>query len=142
VATTPREIFERYVWSGAISRDPDAVAGLFTADGVLESPLMPADGPYPRRLAGRAGIRDGLAAFYARTAGTTQTVNTGASRYVLDTTADPDVFIAEIDSAMDGPDGVTTAVSLVQIFRLRDGQIALLRDYFAPDLVTPNGSSS
>ncbi|MFD8564594.1 hypothetical protein ACFV1N_45645 [Streptosporangium canum] len=25
------------------------------------------------------------------------------------------------------------AVSLVQIFRLRDGKIALLRDYFAPE---------
>jgi limonene-1,2-epoxide hydrolase len=27
-------------------------------------------------------------------------------------------------------------VSLVQIFRIRDGKIALLRDYFAPGLVT------
>jgi uncharacterized protein len=30
---------------------------------------------------------------------------------------------------------VTTTVSLVQIFRVRDGRIALLRDYFAPEAV-------
>jgi limonene-1,2-epoxide hydrolase len=27
-------------------------------------------------------------------------------------------------------------VSLVQIFRVRDGKIVLLRDYFAPELVS------
>jgi ketosteroid isomerase-like protein len=142
VATTPKEIFERYVWSGAITRNAEAVAGLFTEDGVLESPLAPADAAYPRRMAGRDEIRDGLIALYASTADTTQAVNAAASRYVLHTTTDPDVFIAEIDTALDGPDGVTTTASLVQIFRIRDGQIALLRDYFAPDLVAPNGLSS
>ena len=33
------------------------------------------------------------------------------------------------------PDGIRI-VSLVRIFRLRDGQIVSLRDYFSPDLVT------
>ncbi|WP_420116995.1 hypothetical protein, partial [Micromonospora sp.] len=45
-------------------------------------------------------------------------------------TRDPDVFIAEIDVAFDGTDGQRTTMSLVQIFRLRTGQIAMLRDYF------------
>ena len=53
---------------------------------------------------------------------------------MLHTTADPEVFVVEIDTALDGPAGATTA-SLVQIFRTRDGKIALLRDYFAPDQV-------
>jgi len=33
------------------------------------------------------------------------------------------------------PDGIRI-VSLLKIFRMRDGEIVLLRDYFSPDLVT------
>jgi DNA replication protein DnaC len=55
----------------------------------------------------------------------------GAASFVLHDTLDPDVFIAEIDVAFDDVDGRQTKMSLVQIFRLRDGQIAMLRDYFA-----------
>jgi uncharacterized protein len=58
-------------------------------------------------------------------------VNLERSVYVLHDTQDPDVFIAEIDVAFDGADGRQTTKSLVLIFRLRDGQIAMLRDYFA-----------
>ena len=134
VPATAKEIFERYIWSGAITRNADAVAEMFTEDGVLESPLVPVDGAYPRRMAGRAEIRAGLVAFYARTAGVERPVLPEASRYTLHTTADPHVFIAEIDAPSAGPAGTTT-MSLVQIFRLRDGKIALLRDYFAPDEV-------
>ena len=76
-----------------------------------------------------------MAAYYQRSANAGQTVDTGKSRYRLHTTADPGVFIAEIDTVLDGPDGTTT-ISLVQIFRVRDGKIALLRDYFAPELVS------
>ncbi|WP_326643673.1 hypothetical protein OG884_07975 [Streptosporangium sp. NBC_01755] len=61
-------------------------------------------------------------------------MNADRYRYVLHTTADPDVFIAEIDTAFDVPGGATT-MSLVQIFRLRDGKIALLREHFAPEQV-------
>ena len=39
-----KEIFERYMYAGAISRDPGAVAAMFTEDGVYEAPLVP-DGP-------------------------------------------------------------------------------------------------
>jgi ketosteroid isomerase-like protein len=54
------------------------------------------------------------------------------SAYVLHETADPDVFIAEIDTVFDEADGQRTTMSLVKIFRIRDGQIASLRDYFTP----------
>jgi uncharacterized protein len=47
-----------------------------------------------------------------------------------ESTADPDVFIVEIDVAFDEADGRQTTMSLVQIFRLREGRIAMLRDYF------------
>jgi ketosteroid isomerase-like protein len=134
VPANPQKLYERYVWAGAMSHNPDAVAELFTADGVLESPLVPADHAYPRRMEGREAIRAGLAAYYERLANADradQKVDVDRSRYVLHTTADPDVFIAEIDAAVHGSD----PMSLVQIFRLRDGEIALMRDYFGPDQV-------
>jgi limonene-1,2-epoxide hydrolase len=53
------------------------------------------------------------------------------SRYVQHETADPDVFICEIDTVLIRPDGTRETLSLVQIFRVRDGRIAMLRDYFA-----------
>jgi uncharacterized protein YbjT (DUF2867 family) len=43
-----------------------------------------------------------------------------------------DVFIAELDAVLDHPGGRREPVSLVQIFRIRDGRIAMLRDYFTP----------
>jgi limonene-1,2-epoxide hydrolase len=134
VPVSPQEIFERYIRAGAMTRDPDAVAELFTPDGVYEAPLVPDGRAFPRRLAGRAEIRAGLAAYYERPADPGGTVNVAQSRYVLHATADPDVFIAEIDTVLDGADGATT-LSLVQIFRVSEGKIALLRDYFAADTV-------
>ncbi|MEV4746341.1 nuclear transport factor 2 family protein [Streptosporangium sp. NPDC049248] len=133
MSSAPQEIFERYVWAG-MTRNAAVLAEMFTADGVFEAPLVPAGRAFPRRLEGREAIRDGMAAYYERPVDTDRTVNVDASRYVLHGTADPDVFIAEIDTAFDGPAGATT-MSLVQIFRLRDGKIALLRDYFAPEQV-------
>jgi ketosteroid isomerase-like protein len=132
---TPQEICQRYLWAGAMTRNADALAGLFAADGVLEAPLVPPGHDYPRRVKGREQIRAAMAAYYQRAADAAgQRVDAGKSRYLLHATADPGVFIAEIDAVLDGPAGTTT-VSLVQIFRIRDGKIALLRDYFAPELV-------
>ena len=127
---THKEIFERYVYTGPISRNAEATAELFTEDGVLEVPLVPADHRLPRRLAGRSAIREGLGVFH-REPSFEGTVNVEKSGYVLHETADPDVFIAEIDSAFDSADGTSDTVSLVQIFRVRGDLIAHLRDYFA-----------
>jgi len=44
VTLTHKEIFERYIYAGAITRNPDAVAEMFTQDGIYEAPLVP-DGP-------------------------------------------------------------------------------------------------
>jgi limonene-1,2-epoxide hydrolase len=45
------------------------------------------------------------------------------------------VFIVEIDAVLSGPAGSTT-IPLVQIFRVRDDKITLLRDYFSPAIVS------
>lgn len=139
MAATPREIYERYVWATAMTRDADAVAEMFTADGVIEAPLVAAGRVFPRRMEGRDEIRAGLAAYYQRLADADRQVNVNQvnvnkSRYVLHGTDDPDVFIVEIDTVFDGP-GQETTLSLVKIFRIRDGKIALLRDYFASEQV-------
>jgi hypothetical protein len=131
VSETQDRIYQRYLFAG-MTRDARALADLFTPDGILEAPLVPADHPFPTRLRGRTEIREGLAAFHRRPQpDNDRQVNVDRSRYVLHSTSDPDVFIVEIDAAFDGPDGATT-MSLVQIFRLRAGLIAHLRDYFAP----------
>ena len=131
VTLTHKEIFERYMYAGAISRNPEAVAAMFTEDGVYEAPLIPDGHRLPRRLVGRDAIRAGLSAFHRELA-SQGTVNAGQSRLVLHDTADADVFIAELDAVLDHPGGRREPVSLVQIFRIRDGRIAVLRDYFSP----------
>jgi SnoaL-like domain len=131
---TPQEIHQRYLWAGAMTRNADALADLFAADGVLEAPLVPAGKDYPRRMEGREQIRAAMAAYYQRSTNASQTVDTDKSRYLLHATADPGVFIAEIDTVLNGPAGITK-ISLVQILRLSGGKIILLRDYFAPELV-------
>ncbi|GAA3735512.1 hypothetical protein GCM10022225_17710 [Plantactinospora mayteni] len=126
---THREIFERYVYAGAISRDPEAMAGLFTDDGEYEAPLVPDGHPLPRRLVGREAIRAGIGAYHREPA-FQGTVDAAESGYVLHETADPDVFVVEIDSVLVTPTGQRATMSLVQIFRVRAGRIARLRDYF------------
>jgi ketosteroid isomerase-like protein len=139
VPASPEEIFQRYVWAGPLTRNADAVAEMFAVDGVFEAPLVPADRAFPQRLEGREAIRRALADFYERDAygqagPAGLKLNEEKSRYVVHTTADPDVFVAETDAAFDRSEGVEI-VSMVKIFHMRDGEIVLLRDYFSPDLV-------
>jgi ketosteroid isomerase-like protein len=147
VSRTPQEIFESYIYAGTVSRNADALAESFTEDGIFEAPLVPADTAFPRRLVGREEIRSAMAAYYERPAKDGRSPNFEKSAYVLHTTSTPDVFIAEIDTVFDGDgdgngvgegegDREAVTVSLVQIFRIRDGKIARLRDYFAPELVS------
>jgi ketosteroid isomerase-like protein len=141
VALTHKELFERYIYAGAIIRNPDAIAAMFTEDGVYDSPMVSDDHPL-RRLVGRDAIRTGTSVYHQQP--TYQgTMNVERSTYVLHDTTDPDVFMAEIDVAFDEADGRRTTMSLLQIFRLRDGQIAKLRDYFSelPSVVSDVHSS-
>jgi ketosteroid isomerase-like protein len=128
VPLTPQEIFQRYIHAGAITRDPAALAALFTEDGVYEAPLAREGDAFPRRLVGRDAIEAGVAAAYTRLpAYTADPVDPARTSFTLHTTTEPDTFIAEIDTGF-----VSGAeMSLVQIFRVRDGRISHLRVYFA-----------
>ncbi len=138
MAPTHQQTFERYLYTGAIMRDADALAVLFTDDGVFEAPLLPEGHPLPRRLEGREAIRTGMGAYHRHPAFQV-TADVARSGYVLHDTPDPDVFVVELDTVLEGPDGQVTTMSLVQIYRLRDGLIAELRDYFAPPGPGPRG---
>ncbi|SHN47289.1 nuclear transport factor 2 family protein [Cryptosporangium aurantiacum] len=127
---TPEELYQRYVYAGAMTRDAEAVAALFTDDGVYEAPLVPPGHPFPRRLAGRDEIRRGLSEYYRRPQPTTGPVDVERTRYVLHR-PEPGVLIAEVDTVLVDHD----PISLVQIFRVRDGLVASLRDYFDPAVV-------
>ena len=129
--STQQELFERYTWTG-LTRNADARADMFTPDGVLEAPFAPAGRPIPQRVEGREEIRAVLSALYREPPAAGQKVDAEKSRYLLHETADPGVFIAEIDAVLETA-GVPETVSIVQIFRIRDGQIAMIRDYFAPE---------
>jgi uncharacterized protein len=129
------------MYAGAITRNPDAIAAMFTEDGVYDAPLVPDDHPL-RHLVGRDAIRAGTGLYHQQP--TYQgAMNLERSGYVLHDTADPDVFMAEIDVAFDEAGGRRTTMSLLQVFRLRDGQIAMLRDYFSeiPSVVADGRSS-
>lgn len=131
VSVTHNEIFERYTYAAAITRNPDAIAEMFTEDGVFEAPMVPEGHRLPRRLDGREAIRTGITAFHQGSANV-GTVKIEDSSAVLHDTAEPGVFIAEIDTVLADEAGRRRTISLVQIFRVRDGRIALLRDYFSP----------
>jgi len=126
--STPQEIFQRYVLAGAIGRDADALAALFTDDGVLEAPLVPDGDPYPKRLVGRDAIRAGVAALHARLPVDGRAVDPTRTSVTIHPTPAGDTFVAEIDTAFTNGD----TISLVQIFRLDGDRIRHLRDYFAP----------
>jgi ketosteroid isomerase-like protein len=134
VAATAQEIYQRYVWAGALTRNAEALAETFASDGVYEAPLVPAGHVFPRRLEGRDAIREGMADYYRRSTKVGRPVDADRTGYVLHTTTDPEVFVVEIDAAFTGP-GEPATMALVQIFRVRDGKIVLLRDYFSPDEV-------
>jgi limonene-1,2-epoxide hydrolase len=124
VTVSHEQVFQRYIHAGALTRNVDAVADLFTEDGVYEAPLVPDGHRLPNHLAGREAIRAGIGAYHEEPAFQGE-VDVARSAYVLHDTTDRDVFIAEIDTVLNGG-----AVPLVQIFRVRDGRIARLRDYF------------
>src|SRR5689334_10570687 len=98
----PQEIYQRYLWA-TLAQNADAVAEMFTVDGVFDAPLVGAGQAFPRHLEGREHIRTGLAEYYHRWAGDQRraglaglTVNEERSRSVVHTTADPDQFVVEI----------------------------------------------
>jgi ketosteroid isomerase-like protein len=112
-----------------VDRDLDGFADLFATDGVLELPFAPP--PMPRRLEGRESIR----AFSIAGAKPPMEIEDLETVEVYET-SDPEVVIVELATL-----GTVTATGLpfrltsLQVFRIRDGEILLFRDYWSPEAI-------
>jgi limonene-1,2-epoxide hydrolase len=98
-------------------------------NGVFEAPLSPGH-PFPRRTAGREAIYQMLKDYHERARATGVQILLDHSYRIVHETTDPNVFIVEIDLRMQSGTKESNK-SVVHIYRLEDGQIKLLRDYFS-----------
>jgi ketosteroid isomerase-like protein len=127
-APSPRDIVER-VHRLTLDDDVAGQANLYAVDGVLEWPFAPPG--VPRRVQGREKIRRLLL-----TMGRGHTY-TGAERmgfhsFVVHQTVDPETIIAELRvGGQLTTAGVIYRIPSIQMFKIRDGEILLCRDYFA-----------
>jgi uncharacterized protein len=119
---TPRQAFER-IQASALAKDP-SYADLYAEDGVHELPF--ARPGIPRRIEGRENIR----AFFSRAAGAAPMTFKEFRNVRIHETADPGTIICEYDLH-----GVVTRTgdpfvfSYILVVTVRDGQLALVRDY-------------
>jgi uncharacterized protein len=129
VTPSPHDVVER-VHRLAADYDLTGQAELYAEHGVLEWPFAPAGAP--RRIEGRERIRQVLGSLQesVRSAGTRFTA---LRSVVIHQTLDPEVVIVEFE--VHGELAATGAgydLPYIQVFRIRDGQILLFRDYFGP----------
>jgi ketosteroid isomerase-like protein len=131
---TPPQLIERFRNYG-LAFELEKEADLFASDGIAEWPM--ADGDHVRRIVGRDEIRKHYVASSASLKNSGITPR-GFSRYTLHETTDPGVWIAEFEVEAELPNGPVVRVPYVQVFTIRDGRIALFRDYIGPQ--TAGGS--
>jgi ketosteroid isomerase-like protein len=122
---TPREI-----WEAALrchqQGDLAGYVALFEPDGAMELPFtLPG---VPARIAGAAEIERVLSPLWQRSrASGRRTI--GYEPKAVHQTCDPDVIIAEFDLLGETGAGERYRLSYVHVVRVRNGRIALLRDY-------------
>ena len=115
----------------SLEMDANGFADLFAADGVMEFPFGARAVGLPECLEGREQIRSHLAARMggARRSGRRMI---GYDAVVVHETADPEVIIVEFDLVGElSATGQTYQLPYVQVFRIRDGAILVMRDYFS-----------
>src|SRR5262245_22607533 len=122
----PREVFER-VQRLILDRRFHEYADLFAEDATFELPFAPAG--IPRRLEGRETIR----AFFR--VGTERAQSAGRRwefrSVVVHETADPEVIVTEFDVHGElVATGEPYQFANLQVMRVRNGEIASLRDYW------------
>ncbi len=109
-----------------LSGDADGYADLFAPDGVIESPFAPPGAP--SRLEGREAIRA-----YSRQVVASPVRLDDLEEVELHQTQDPEVVIAEVRAtATLTTTGRSFGTTSIQIYRVREGQIVLFRDFANP----------
>jgi uncharacterized protein len=127
-SVTPADVLakrRRVVLSG----DPDGFADLFAPDAVIE---MPFAGPgMPARMVGREAIR---AYSHQVMASLLRIENFEVAEFYQ--TKDPEVVVVEMrTTATLTTTGQSFAASSIQVLRIREGQIALFRDFANPGVM-------
>jgi uncharacterized protein len=128
---SPAQVLERRR-SVIAAHDTDGFVALFADDAVIEMPFAGAG--LPARLDGKAAISALSKGMESAPLRVDDIVTTAYYQ-----TSDPELVVVEIVSQ-----GTVTATGqrfeapCIQVFRIRDGQIRLMRDYFNPvGLPTP-----
>jgi uncharacterized protein len=119
---TPRQAFER-IQQTTLTKDPSA-SDLYAENGVHEMPF--ASPGRPRRIEGRENIR----AFFDQASGGDPMIFTEFRNIRIHDTADPDTIICEYDLAgVVVKTGEPFTLSYILVITVRDGELALVRDY-------------
>jgi len=128
---SPREVLERKLRL-ALAGNREEEVELFAPDAVVEFPFAP-DG-VPDRFEGREQILAmSLALDKARRQADFRVLK-DKSRLTVHETLDPEVVIAELDAHVEVvATGDVRRVQQIHVYRVRDGRIVHLRDYFAGD---------
>jgi uncharacterized protein len=108
------------------AQDIDGFIELFADDGVIELPFAGPGGP--ARLEGQAAIRE----FSKRSEDMPLRVDDVVTTSLYET-SDPELVVIEIvTKGTVTTTGQTFESPCIQVFRIRDGRIQLMRDYFNP----------
>lgn len=127
-ATTPADVLARRR-ELMLNGDADGLADLFAPDGVMEFCFHGPPGT-PVRLAGREAIRE-----YSR-----QVMASPLRLEVYEVTElyqsqDPEVVIAEMRAQATLASGRAMTAASIQVIRIRDGHIVLVRDFADPRIL-------
>jgi ketosteroid isomerase-like protein len=127
--TAPQQVFERALRL-VQDRDLHAYVQLFAGGGTLEFPFAPPGAP--RRMQGREEIRRSLEPLWRQARQSGRRI-AGYDPVVVHQTLDPEVIVAEftLHGVLQGR-GDAYRMSYVHVYRVRDGRILSLRDYWNP----------
>jgi ketosteroid isomerase-like protein len=118
------------VWEEALrfvrERNLDGYAEMFTLDGVVELPF-PLPG-MPRRIEGRDEIRRVLAPVWRAQKDSGRSIE-GVDPRAVHETHDPGLVVIEFDLHGVEASGTPYRLSYIHVVTVRDGRIAVLRDY-------------
>jgi ketosteroid isomerase-like protein len=119
---TPRQAFDR-IQRSTLAKDP-SFSDLYAGDGVHEMPFAPPG--VPRRIEGKENIR----AFLGRAAGSAPMTFKEFRNVRIHDTTDPETIICEYDlHGVVTKTGEPFVFGYILLVTVRDGEIALVRDY-------------
>ncbi|MFC8448347.1 nuclear transport factor 2 family protein [Kitasatospora sp. NPDC057223] len=118
---SPREVFQKLLDGITTGRFPE-LAELYSEDTVVETVFEPVG---PRRIEGRAALRERFAAVSARSP-----LELAATNVVIRETDDPEVIVAEWTYQVHHRvTGQNFEAANIQVLQVRDGLIVSSRDF-------------